>query len=95
MSLNFDGLLIAALTLAAIAFGHVFVRKSFKLFGLKFWPVSLLLGLCLLCASVFVSYAVISGGLAVWGATFLWAVREIFEMEERVSGAGNGESPQT
>jgi len=41
MSLNFDGLLIAVLTLVAIAFGHVFVRNAYRVFGLKVWPVSL------------------------------------------------------
>ena len=83
MNINLGGLIVAVATLLAIAFGHVFVRRMYGWFGKKIWPVSLLAGMFLIASSLLAGETVVSASAAVWGAMFLWAIKEFFEMGER------------
>jgi hypothetical protein len=82
--MNTSGILIAVVAILGIGFGHVWVRRMEYHFGKESWPVSLLLGLVLVAASFFPSSDFLSALLAIPGAIFLYAVKELFEQERRV-----------
>ncbi|MEW6324414.1 MAG: DUF4491 family protein [Nitrospirota bacterium] len=82
--MNVSGALIAALAIAGIGLGHVWVRQMEYHFGREAWPVSFGIGAALVGASFFADSDLLSAVLAVPGAIFLYAVKEFFEQERRV-----------
>ena len=83
-SLNFNGLLIGALTFLIIGASHPAVIKGEYYFGTRIWWAFLLLGLLGIAAAVYVQDITLSALLGVVGFTCLWGIKEIFEQQERV-----------
>jgi hypothetical protein len=81
---NASGVLIAAIAMVGIGLGHVWVRRMEYRFGKRVWPLSLGLGLALVAAALRVEADLGSAALAIPGAIFLYAVKELFEQEQRV-----------
>lgn len=81
---NLTGLLIGGATFLIIGIFHPFVIKGEYYFGVRCWWVFLLMGLVAVAASVAVRHIVWSTLLAVWGASSLWAIGELFEQRKRV-----------
>lgn len=82
--MNPTGIALAAIAILGIGLGHVWVRKMEYHFGKRIWPVSLGIGVVLVGASLFAESDLGSAMLAIPGAIFLYAVKELFEQERRV-----------
>ena len=83
-TLNFNGLLIGALTFLIIGASHPAVIKGEYYFGTRIWWAFLLLGRLGIAAAVSVQDIALSALLGVFAFTCLWGIKEIFEQQERV-----------
>lgn len=67
-----------------IGFFHPIVIKSEYYFGIKCWPVFLLVGVIGCIGSLLVSNTYVSVILGVFGFSCFWSILELFEQQERV-----------
>ncbi len=79
------GIVVGAATFLIIGIFHPLVIKGEYYFGVRCWWVFALSGAATLAASVWVDSPILSILLAVWGASSLWSVGELFEQRERVA----------
>ena len=84
MTLHFSGILIGAATFLIIGIFHPIVIKAEYHFGVKCWWAFLLAGLTAVAASLFIGNDILSILLAVFGASALWGIGELFEQRKRV-----------
>ena len=82
---NLTGLVIGVATFLIIGLFHPFVIKGEYYFGVRCWWFFLLMGVAAIAASVAVRHILWSTLLAVWGASSLWSIGELFEQRERVA----------
>ncbi|MBP1639364.1 MAG: hypothetical protein H6Q17_947 [Bacteroidetes bacterium] len=80
----FDGFIIGLASFLIIGLFHPLVIKGEYYFGIKIWPVFLVVGLILCVSSLIASNFIIRAILAVAGFSSLWSIKEIFEQRERV-----------
>ena len=71
------GIVVGAATFLIIGVFHPFVIKGEYYFGVS--------GVAALAASLWVENLILSILLAVWGASSLWGIGELFEQRERVA----------
>lgn len=81
---NLTGLVIGAATFLIIGLFHPLVIKGEYYFGVRCWWVFLLMGVAAVAGSVAVRPILWSTLLAVWGASSLWSIGELFEQRKRV-----------
>lgn len=92
---NLTGLVIGLATFLIIGVFHPLVIKGEYHFGVRIWWAFLLMGLAAIAASVAVRHVVWSTLLAVWGASSLWSIGELFEQRKRVAKrVVSAQSPQ-
>ncbi len=91
---NLTGLLIGGATFLIIGLFHPIVIKGEYYFGVKIWPLFLLMGLVCVALSVAVRHVVWSTLLAVWGASSFWSIGELFEQRHRVEKGWFPENPR-
>lgn len=84
MFLNFEGLLIGISTFIIIGIFHPIVIKTEYYFGTRPWWVYLLAGIAALVGAIFVENIMISSILGVFSFSAFWAIKELFEQEQRV-----------
>lgn len=84
MSLNFEGLLIGISTFIIIGIFHPIVIKTEFYFGTRPWWIYLLAGIAALVGAIFVENIMISSILGVFSFSAFWAIKELFEQEQRV-----------
>lgn len=84
MSLNFEGLLIGISTFIIIGLFHPIVIKTEYYFGTRPWWIYLLVGIAALVGAIFVENIMISSILGVFSFSAFWAIKELFEQEQRV-----------
>lgn len=82
---NLTGLAIGAATFLIIGLFHPLVIKGEYYLGVRCWWVFLVMGLAAIAASVAVRHIFWSTLLAVWGASSLWSIGELFEQRRRVA----------
>lgn len=82
---NLTGLVIGAATFLVIGLFHPLVIKGEYHFGVKIWWVFLVMGVAAIAASIAVRHILWSTLLAVWGASSLWSIGELFEQRQRVA----------
>ncbi len=82
---NLTGLLIGVATFLIIGLFHPFVIKGEYYFGVRCWWFFLLMGVAAIAASVAVRHILWSTLMAVWGASSLWSIGELFEQRGRVA----------
>ena len=89
---NLTGLVIGLATFLIIGLFHPLVIKGEYHFGVKIWWVFLVMGLAAVAgsiaavgASILVRHLLWSTLLAVWGASSLWSIGELFEQRKRVA----------
>lgn len=82
--MNFEGLLVGMFTFLIIGVSHPIVIKTEYYFGTRPWWIYLLTGLAALGAALFVEDMIISSLLGVLSFTAFWAIKELFEQEQRV-----------
>ena len=80
----FTGIIIGVATFLIIGLFHPLVIKGEYYFGVKCWWVFALMGIVTLVASLMVEDVLWSTRLAVWGASSLWSIGELFEQRKRV-----------
>ena len=61
------------------------VTKGEYYFGVKIWWLFLVMGIAAVAGSIAVRHILWSTLLAVWGASSLWSIGELFEQRERVA----------
>ena len=81
---NLAGLVIGFGTFLIIGLFHPLDIKGEYYFGVRIWWIFLLMGLAAIAASVLVRHLLWSTLLAVWGASSLWSIGELFEQRKRV-----------
>ena len=84
MELHFTGFIIGIATFVIIGIFHPFVIKGEYYFGVSVWWLFLISGIISGIASIFVADILISTLLAVWSASSLWGIGELFEQRKRV-----------
>lgn len=82
--MHFTGLIIGVATFLIIGLFHPLVIKGEYYFGVKIWWIFALMGIVAIALSVAVSNVLWSTLLAVWGASSLWSIGELFEQRKRV-----------
>ncbi|MBR0331756.1 MAG: DUF4491 family protein [Alistipes sp.] len=81
---NLTGLAIGVATFLIIGLFHPLVIKGEYHFGVGCWWVFLVMGLMSIVGSVMVHDLFFSTLLAVWGASSLWSIGELFHQRKRV-----------
>lgn len=81
---NLTGLAIGVATFLIIGLFHPLVIKGEYHFGVGCWWVFLVMGLMLIVGSVMMHDIFFSTLLAVWGASSLWSIGELFHQRKRV-----------
>ena len=94
MELNFMGLLTAVVTFLTIGLFHPLVIKGEYYFGVKCWWVFLVAGIGTVIAALFVDNMFWSTLLAVFGASSLWGIGELFHQRKRVEKGWFPKRPQ-
>ena len=79
------GIVVGAATFLIIGVFHPFVIKGEYYFGVRCWWAFAVSGVAALAASLWVENLILSILLAVWGASSLWGIGELFEQRERVA----------
>ena len=92
--MNFNGILVGAVTFLLIGLFHPIVVKAEYYFSKNCWWFFLLLGLGALAASLLVKDLVVSVLLGVLGITCLWTIKELFEQEKRVEKGWSPANPR-
>ena len=82
---NLTGLVIGAATFLIIGLFHLLIIKGEYHFGVKIWWAFLVMGLAAIAGSIAVRHILWSTLLAVWGASSLWSIGELFEQQKRVA----------
>lgn len=80
----FEGLVIAIATFIIIGLFHPLVIKGEYYFGVKIWWIFAIMGVATIVLSLFIHNVLWSTLLAVWGASSLWSIGELFEQRKRV-----------
>lgn len=81
---NLTGIVIGIATFLIIGVFHPLVIKGEYYFGVRIWWVFLGVGIAAIAASILVRHLLWSTLLAVWGASSLWSIGELFEQRKRV-----------
>lgn len=82
--MNFDGLILGAVSFLLIGLLHPVVIYGEYYFTKNIWPLFLMGGLLFLYWSVHLQEILWSGCAAVTGFSLLWSIFELFEQEKRV-----------
>lgn len=83
--MHYEGILIGMLTFLIIGLFHPIVIKAEYYFSKKIWPIFAIVGVVFLVLSVLTESTLISTILAVFGASSLWSIKELYEQEDRVN----------
>lgn len=82
--MNFTGIIIGIATFLIIGIFHPLVIKGEYYFGVKCWWAFFVAGVAALTASLFIGNVIWSTLLAVFGASSLWGIGELFQQRKRV-----------
>ena len=82
---NLTGIVIGLATFLIIGLFHPLVIRGEYHFGVRIWWVFLVMGLAAVAGSIAVRHVLWSTLLAVWGASSLWSIGELFEQRKRVA----------
>ncbi|MBQ7297998.1 MAG: DUF4491 family protein [Alistipes sp.] len=81
---HLTGIAIGVATFLIIGLFHPLVIKGEYYFGTKCWWVFAVMGVAAIVGSLLVDELFLSTLLAVWGASSMWSIGEIFEQRKRV-----------
>ena len=90
---NLTGIVIGIATFLIIGIFHPMVTKGEYYFGVKIWWLFLVMGIAAVAGSIAVRHILWSTLLAVWGASSLWSIGELFEQRLRLRPAGRDRDP--
>lgn len=81
---NLTGVVTSIVTFLIIGLFHPLVIKGEYYFGVRIWWLFLLMGVISIALSLYFENLFFSTILAIWGASSLWSIHELFEQRERV-----------
>ena len=81
---HLQGLTIGICTFLIIGIFHPIVIKAEYYWGTRCWWLFLCLGIAVIVSSICIDRIFISSLLGVFAFSSFWAIKEIFEQEERV-----------
>ncbi len=84
MEFHFTGLITGVATFLIIGLFHPLVIKGEYYFGVKCWWAFFLAGVIAIAASICIADPLWSTLLAVFGASSLWGIGELFAQRKRV-----------
>lgn len=84
MEIHFTGIIIAISTFLIIGMFHPLVIKVEYHTGTRYWWVFLVLGVVSVVGALFISNALLSALIGVFGASSLWTIGELFSQKKRV-----------
>lgn len=82
--MNIEGIVLGLAAFLCIGLFHPIVIKSEYHFGVKCWPVFLLVGIGGCIGSLFVDNTYISVLLGVFSFSCFWSILELFQQRKRV-----------
>jgi hypothetical protein len=82
--MNYHGIILGLGTFLCIGVFHPLVIKAEYHFGVKCWPVFLILGIAGCIGSLFVENIYASVLLGVFSFSCFWSILELFQQRERV-----------
>jgi hypothetical protein len=82
--MSLDGIIIGFASLMVIGLFHPLVIRGEYHFGIKIWPLFLVLGIGLCVASVFIKNTVAGGVCGITGFCSFWSIHELFLQRKRV-----------
>lgn len=91
--MNYEGIILGLGAFLMIGFFHPVVIKSEYYFGVRSWPVFLLVGVSGCVGSLLVDNTYLSVMLGVFGFSCFWSILELFEQRERVRKGWFPENP--
>jgi hypothetical protein len=84
MDIQWQGAVIGVAAFLIIGMMHPIVIKGEYHFGVKIWPIFLVIGLVFVAGSLFIPSVIGSAVLAVLGFSFLWGIGELKSQKKRV-----------
>jgi hypothetical protein len=84
MELHFTGIVVGVATFLIIRLFHPLVIKGEYYFGVGCWWVFALIGIASIVGSLLVENVIVSTLLAVFGASSIWSIGELFQQRRRV-----------
>jgi hypothetical protein len=84
MELHFTGIVVGVATFLIIGLFHPLVIKGEYYFGVGCWWVFVLIGIASIVGSLLVENVIVSTLLAVFGASSIWSIGELFQQRRRV-----------
>ncbi|MBQ5753433.1 MAG: DUF4491 family protein [Alistipes sp.] len=84
MELHFTGIVVGVATFLIIGLFHPLVIKGEYYFGVGCWWVFALIGIASIVGSLLVENVIVSTLLAVFGASSIWSIGELFQQRRRV-----------
>lgn len=84
MNLEWIGIILAALVVGTIAFGHAFVKRIHAQFGTRPAVPLMVLGILILAASITSKSDPVSAVLGIIGVTTFWDGIEVIQQKKRV-----------
>lgn len=88
MSLQWAGVILAVVTFATIAAGHVLVRRLHARYGTRPALPLFVIGGLVLIGSLATNDNLLSGALGITAITILWDGIEIYRQEKRIKKNG-------
>ena len=82
--MHYEGIIIGVLTFLIIGLFHPIVIKAEYYYSKKCWPVFAVVGIIFIALSMKTESTLLGTVLAVFGASCLWSIKELYEQEERV-----------
>lgn len=82
--MNYQGIILGLAAFLCIGFFHPIVIKCEYHFGVKCWPLFLIVGIAGCTGSLFVENVYASVLLGVFSFSCFWSILELFEQRERV-----------
>jgi hypothetical protein len=83
-NLIYDGLVIGLISFLIIGIFHPIVIKGEYYFGIKIWPIFLILGITSCGISIMLGDIIFRSIFGIIGFTLLWSIGELFHQKERV-----------
>ncbi|WP_333861043.1 DUF4491 family protein [Clostridium sp.] len=81
---NYYGFIVGLFVLLLTGIGHIAVIKGEYHFGVRIWPVFLVISISSMIISALVKNNILSAFLGILGFIFLWGVLELFKQKKRV-----------
>lgn len=82
--INYDGIILGIASFLMIGFFHPIVIKCEYYFGVRCWPMFLVVGIAGCVCSLLVANTYVSVLLGVFSFSCFWTILELFEQRERV-----------